>query len=166
MPHKDPLVARTYAREQARRVRRVGHMAALESKRQWVEDRPRWPDIDLAWAAGMFEGEGTATISVTTNRVGNPSGRCVISLTSTDRQIIDFFHERWPASKIGTRHADPRHKLAWVWVLQGDMVLRFVADVSRFLRTDAERAKFEIVERAQWLRRKGNRDDAVKGRAC
>lgn len=107
----------------------------------------------------MFEGEGTATITTSTNRCGNVSGRCVITLTSTDPEIIDFFAQRWPPSKIGHRHAKPHHKPAFVWTLEGPRVLPFILDIRPFLRTTAERAKFDVVEEAQWLRRRGSREE-------
>lgn len=164
MPYADPTQRRLYTKEAQRRRRAVARAVRDDARRQRVADRPQWPAVDLAWAAGMFEGEGTATISVVTNRLGNPSGRCLISLTSTDPQIIEFFHSRWPASTISTRQPKPNHRIAQVWQLHGDRILPFIADITPYLRTDSEKAKFALVEEAQWLRRKGNKDQAVKDR--
>src|SRR5690242_14193138 len=72
-----------------RRRRRAVRMATRRTARP--------PDIELAWAAGMFEGEGTVTISAA-GRHGYT--RPVVTLANTDRQVVDFFQARWPGRSV------------------------------------------------------------------
>lgn len=77
--------------------------------------------VDLAWAAGLFEGEGCAsrTQHKVTNRV-----YIYLSLYSTDLDTIMRFHR--VIGCLGTvrihnrgRHAQPHHKTTFVWSSSG-----------------------------------------------
>lgn len=48
---------------------------------------------DLAWAAGIYEGEGSTAIA--DFRKGGNLGSLRASVTSTDFDIVDFFAENW-----------------------------------------------------------------------
>lgn len=162
MPHKDPDARRAYARDAAKRRRDAAALARSAEIQAWVDERPRLPETDLAYAAGMFEGEGTITIIESRNHLGNMTARCVVSLTNTDWQIIEFYNSRWPGAVQTRKREQLHHRQGWAWRIQGNPVLRFIADVRPHLRTDAEIAKFEIVERVQRMRRQGLRDPAVR----
>lgn len=129
-----------------------------------VEERPAIEITDCAYAAGMFEGEGTATIS--THRRKDGSGklgyRCSVSVTSTDYEIIQFFQDRWPASSIyAPAPTSTNHSQKWVWGLHGNRILGFLADVEPFLQRQSMRRKFQVVREAQLLPRQGARDPKV-----
>jgi hypothetical protein len=93
----------------------------------------------------MFEGEGTVTI----NSAGAKYTRSVVSLTNTDRQIVDFYQMRWPGVRHIRKQTSLKHKRAYVWMLHGDNVLAFLMDVLPYLRTSLERKKFRIVIKSQ-----------------
>ncbi len=70
------------------------------------------PDLAVAWAAGLFEGEGCITLSP------QKSGGYQRSLTmvSTDRDVIDRFRAVFGVGSIRPRLGrDPRHKQQWQW---------------------------------------------------
>jgi hypothetical protein len=161
MPHKDPDAKRAYMREWSRRQADKRRESAAAARLAAVEARPRWPDNDMSWAAGMFEGEGTMTIVY-----GGHSdkrvlySRCIVTLTNTDREIIDFFVTHWPPANnyvYERKRQKEHHRPAWVWRIGGDTVLNFIADVRPFLKTSDEQRKFDIVEECQLLRRRGQR---------
>lgn len=90
---------------------------------------------EIAWAGGLFEGEGCITTS---------SGRIVLRLKSTDEDTVIRFQE---AIGAGTIYGPYIHhgndgcvrKPAWVWVLYGDDV-------------------FDVLDRlSPWLGRRRNR---------
>lgn len=154
MPHKDPEVRRTYQREQQRRIRAASYAAKKQAEAEAFALRPRWPVADLNWAAGLFEGEGTVTIT----KGGRTShARCVATMTNTDRQVVQFFLDRWPGP-LRVVHPKGNARPAWVWLVQGPMLAAFIADISPHLRTERVRAKMKLVGAAHALRRQGSRD--------
>lgn len=146
------------ASQKHRQTKREAARAALLLERS---ARVRAPADDLAWAAGMFEGEGTVTIT----KAGGSSGfyrygntRALVSLTSTDPEIVAFFHARWPGV---LRSFTPRGnaKQATTWTLNvGEAIWRFLDDLEPHLRTGAERLKFSIVKADVESRIQGSRD--------
>lgn len=153
MPNKDPEHERTRHREAKRRQRAVALEVWQRQRMAVIEARPRWPVEDLCYAAGMFEGEGTATIG----SGGKHYSVCHITLTNTDMEIIDFFEERWPSSQIIFRAPrNERQAPQWCWKLNGDRAVWFIRDVGPYLRRTSMKAKFAIVEEAQLLRRRGS----------
>lgn len=52
-------------------------------------------EVDLAWSAAIIEGEGSIRINSATHR---NLGALIVSVTNTDREIIDWFQSHWPAS--------------------------------------------------------------------
>lgn len=155
MPHKDPEVRRIYTRNAMRR-RRAAERAVFEKKREVRRAaRFRHPRIDLAWAAGMFEGEGTVTV-VSAGRKSKIGSRCLVSLTSTDREIVAFFDHRWPGVIYTKKPAKPQHKIAWTWTLNNsEAIANFLDDLRPFLQTAAEREKFDVVTPCALARRRG-----------
>jgi hypothetical protein len=149
MPYKDPVVRRERGREAQRRFRAKHNEASRAAREAALASRPSWPVEDLAWAAGMFEGEGTVTISMSRGY-----SRSAVMLTNTDFEIVDFFQARWPG-RVHLRKANPRHKPAKVWVLMANQVIGFLEDVGPYLRTTAERRKFALVLESQRLRWSG-----------
>jgi LAGLIDADG-like domain len=158
MPHKDPDVRRAYFRQLQRKyraARRVAHEAERERR---LSERQRFPAEELAWVAGLFEGEGTVSIS----RAGRHGySRNLVSLTSTDKEIIDFLHSRWPG-KIGTRQPknSPRARQAFVWSLYGWAMMPFLLDIEPHVRTSRVREKIALGLESQRARQTGSRDPA------
>lgn len=107
---------------------------------------------DLAWAAGMFEGEGTATITRCKDGV-----RMLATLTNTCHETVIFFHERWPGGFRIRQPRGPREQLAWVWTAQGDSLRRFITDVRPHLRTQRMMARFDLLSEALEWRKYGAR---------
>jgi hypothetical protein len=69
------------------------------------------PREEIAWAAGLFEGEGCMTIT---------GGQPVMRVASTDRDSTDRFYEIMGVGKVyGPYHQGPPRKPNWVWVAYG-----------------------------------------------
>ena len=150
-------------------VKRRHQEARLKKRLREREDRlaARWspPRADRVWAAGHFEGEGTITIA-SGGRKGLPKPR--VSLASTDKSVIEFFHARWPGY-LRTYIPPSKNNLArraYYWQLTAnDKVEGFVLDIRPHLQTERVRVKADLIlediaERVQ-LRRS---EEAVQGR--
>jgi hypothetical protein len=71
----------------------------------------------LAWAAGLFEGEGWFTRS---------SGYPLAAIRSTDRDVIERFRDVMGRGTVDPRNKGPGNKVQWHWQTQGHV------NVSRF----------------------------------
>lgn len=68
--------------------------------------------IDIAWAGGLFEGEGCASLR------HDLAGRPVVSLAMTDEDVVRRFHaivERGTVTMYQTRN--PGRKCEWRWAV-------------------------------------------------
>lgn len=109
---------------------------------------------DLAWAAGLFEGEGTVTITRSGRRGYT---RPLVCLTSTDREVVDFFHKRWPGV-MRTFQPAGNARLAHVWTLNvRPSIHAFLTELSPYLRTERVRKKARLVVEDVEARRQGAR---------
>lgn len=101
----------------------------------------------LAYAAGLFDGEGSIIIRKRTQRgCLAPVYSLHVSVANTDLPIIEWLQEAWPGhlcktglpAKAGRRHA------AWKWNLTSRIAAAFLRDVQPYLRIKAEQARIAI----------------------
>jgi len=145
------------------RSRQLGYraIARKEVTVKRVEEAARFaaniPDADFAWAAGLFEGEGTVTL--TTMGKGRGTNRLVVSVSNTDRQVTDFFQERWPGSKLREHFpvSSRRARRVWVWNLTSRRAEVFLRQIRPFIRTERVSAKIALALEAQEARVIGTR---------
>jgi hypothetical protein len=70
--------------------------------------------LDIAWAAGLFEGEGC----ISRNESSGSRPRWCVILVSSDRDVIDRFHGVVGMGTVRSRktHTTPEHyKKQWIW---------------------------------------------------
>lgn len=126
---------------------------------RYAEHAVQVPALEMAWAAGLFEGEGTVRIA----RPGKRQlGTLVVSVVNTDRQILDFFQQRWPGyCKLATGRPDGTRP-AWVWVIAARQAAAFLDDLLPYLQTERVRRKAELGLAFQDARRLGARGEAYR----
>jgi hypothetical protein len=94
-------------------------------------------ELELAWAAGLFEGEGTISINKAHTKHLSTL-RCMVG--NTDKEIVDFFLQRWG----GHWHevmASGNKRTAWKWSVAATKAAKFIADIAPYLRTTRVREK-------------------------
>lgn len=97
---------------------------------------------DLAWAAGLFEGEGSVRI---TKPQARNWGTLVVAVTNTDTDIIAFFQDRWPAyCKQVSGTGVGRRRVAYVWTTAALKAASFLVEIQPHLRSD------RMKERVAW----------------
>jgi hypothetical protein len=103
---------------------------------------------EVAWAAGLFEGEGTIGVRKT------PGCQVYISLTSTDEDVVREFARVVDAGKVyGPYQYDEKRKPFWKWNCDGMNGVRVLEDLLPwFLSRRAARAR-EVI--AAWRTRQG-----------
>lgn len=96
---------------------------------------------ELAWTAGLFEGEGTIRINKATTR---NLGHLVASVVNTDRQVVDYFQQRWPAYLRPATGLRPDQRDAWVWVTAARKAAAFLRAIEPFIVTDRVKEKIRV----------------------
>lgn len=96
---------------------------------------------ELAYIAGLFDGEGTVTISsYRASRYGGTQRRILmVMLSSTDRSIIDCLRETFDGSLTITK-AHNNNKEIYRWTLSARMAADFLYIVLPYLRIKREHA--------------------------
>lgn len=70
-------------------------------------------EAEIAWAAGVFEGEGCFSLM---QQRGRSSVSLLAVLGMTDRDVVARFHEIVGVGNVTIRdRPDPRHKRQWIW---------------------------------------------------
>jgi hypothetical protein len=102
------------------------------------------PQLELAIAAGLMEGEGCIRISAFTR---TNKGSLSASLTNTNKEIVDWMHTRWhgfckPVSGMG-----PNRKPAWAWSIAARKALQFLDLIEPYVITERMRDR---IKTARW----------------
>lgn len=90
------------------------------------------PSEELAWAAGLLEGEGTITIGA---RKRDDTFRLICIIGNTDQQVLQFFHERWGGWLQPAYGLRLGRKPAWSWTVAGPRAAWFLEEIAPYFRT-------------------------------
>src|SRR5215471_3278635 len=86
--------------------------------------------LELAWAAGLFEGEGCIRINPPAN---HNYGHIEASVSNTDMDILNFFQSRWPSSRLKKVSVRPDQRDAYCWALQARRALVFLEMIAPYV---------------------------------
>ena len=105
--------------------------------------------IDLAYTAGLIDGEGS--ISILRARRSNPNYKSPayilsVTCTNTHKGIIEWMHEMFGASKaLRQRHRNnPKWKDSYHWCTAANMALEFLQQIQPYLRIKRKQAELAI----------------------
>lgn len=96
--------------------------------------------VELAWAAGLFEGEGSIRVNKPT---GRNLGHLVCSVANTDIEVVRFFQARWPGH-FKIRRPLPNRRPAWEWLISTQRAAAFLRIIRPFVMTDRVKRKIEV----------------------
>lgn len=118
-------------------------------------DTPLPPDtienaIELAWAAGLFEGEGCIRINRPTTR---SLGALVCSVTNTDYSLLELFQDRWPGRIKPATGMRPDQRPAWVWTVAALRAVAFLRQIRQYVRSPRVLAKLDLAVQFQAQKR-------------
>ena len=94
-------------------------------------------ELELAWAAGFFEGEGSVRISKASYR---NYGALIVSVTNTDLSTIEFLHDRWGGSVHAAASIPPR-RAYWRWTCASWLGAIFLEQILPYMRTNKYRVR-------------------------
>jgi hypothetical protein len=99
--------------------------------------------IDAAYIAGIVDGEGTITLS---RKHAGEGRQLVISISSTERAILDHVRERIGAGKItGKKTAKAHHTPGLTYAIWNRQALNVLTQIRPFLRS-YKSARARLVE--------------------
>ncbi len=108
-----------------------------------------WSDIDLAYMAGIVDGEGTIGARRRTNAKGQAYVDFSISVANTDRRLIDWIQERFPgAVDLREQRQSHKHKPLYRWTVNGQKGATIISALRPYLVIKAEQADVYVALRA------------------
>lgn len=111
--------------------------------------------LELAWAAGMFEGEGSIRINKPTKR---NRGALLCDMVNTAPEVCAFFAERW-GGYLKRVEVPPPRKAFWRWRIAAREAARFLRAIQPYLRTDKYRRRAQLALDFQEQKRLGGRSN-------
>lgn len=106
---------------------------------------------ELAFTAGLMEGEGSVTINTFTKR---NKGALIVSCSNTNRELIDFLNDRWPGYCKPVTGLGPRRKPAWRWTIAALQALAFLEQIEPYVVTWRMKERIETARRWQAIKTK------------
>jgi len=118
----------------------------------------------LAYAAGLFDGEGTVTLAK--HHSSDPFRRPVVSMTSTTRELIEFMHRNFGGNIRSQKVYQEHHKQSWAWKAEYTDAVECLKLLCPFLLEPSKihRAKLILSEYAILTVRNGKYSDVQKKR--
>lgn len=78
-----------------------------------------------AWAAGLFEGEGT---------IGIIKGRVRVAIHMTDYDVLEKLRDNFGGQIYNTKKQKDHHKQSWVWTITStENAMSFLMDIEPYL---------------------------------
>jgi hypothetical protein len=157
-----PVYARGWCSMHHSRWHRNGTTDLIKRQTVFKECSP----IELAFAAGIMEGEGSVRINALTKR---NKGHLAVSVTNTNKEILNWMNDRWPGYFMSASVRE-ECKPAWVWAIAANKALSFLDAIAPYVLT--ERMK-ERIDTARWWQKiksvpwqKRTEADAEEAFAC
>lgn len=119
---------------------------------------------ELAWVAGLFEGEGTVSIIYVRTK-GARYTRIMVSVANTDPDVLELFQRLWPVKTLRKIKARPRCKPVWLWRLEARQAVPFLLDIRPFIKTRRVMEKVDLALEYQSTKRGPGRAGSTAYRA-
>lgn len=107
--------------------------------------------VDVAWAAGVFEGEGSIGINTPTKR---NLGHLYATVVNTDSALTDFFQLHWPGYCRRT-HLPGNRRPATVWTIAARRAAGFLQMILPYVRRPIVRERIALALQYQDGKRHG-----------
>jgi len=102
------------------------------------EKRLEVVSLTLAYVVGLFDGEGSITICVSKPKKGTESPHywLQVSITNTDRELIEWLHTTFGGHISDNSHYRNRkgRRPCWAWRIMSMQAMEFLSAIQPFLR--------------------------------
>lgn len=118
-----------------------------------------WTEADLAYFAGILDGEGCLTLSsVRRNDSGSPSMAAHVSVLHTDARLIRWLHTTFGGTVHLHKKHRAHHKQPIVWTLCGAGIEELLTACMPYLRLKQDQAALMLEFRATVIPNTGGAD--------
>lgn len=109
-------------------------------------------DTDLAWAAGIVDGEGCILIYEAHTKTGDTWVLRLI-VTNTDMRMLDRLRVIFNCGNIAIqRRRDSRHKTAWRWEVSAKKAEQVLSLIKPYLVNKRDQAEVGLLSRSLMMR--------------
>jgi len=121
-------------------------------------------ELKLAYTAGLFDGEGTVTLSRPHSR--DKYRAPTVSMTSTSKELLDFLVQEFGGFIVKQKVYKSHHKQSWSWRLKHRTAINFLLEISPYLREKSKirRAKLICTTYLEVTPRNGKYSDEMKAK--
>jgi len=118
-------------------------------------------DIDAAYIAGLVDGEGTVTL---TRRHRNENRQLCLTISSTERQMLEFVRQALNAGKITNKSiASIRHAPSYTYTIANRQALQLLHQIEPWLKSYKRlRASLILKDYVRLTPRNGKYSPAMK----
>lgn len=92
---------------------------------------------DLAYTAGLIDGEGTITMLKTESPFRHPT----VTVASCTHELLQFLKDRFGGNISAKRSYQEGHSPSWTWSAVNDRAMRFLEVVAPFLKEPEKRRR-------------------------
>ena len=100
-------------------------------------------NMNIQYLAGLFDGEGTITLSkrTSTDKYRTPT----LSMTSTTKALVDAMYEQFGGWVINKKTYKDHHKQAWTWYTNGNSAIAACEALSEHLLEPQKQARMRLI---------------------
>lgn len=99
--------------------------------------------VDLVYVGGLFDGEGTVTL---TKRKASDMFRApTLTLTSTTKELVDVCKEVLDGFVVIKKTYKDHHKQAWSWCINGNKAIDAMIRIIPFIREPEKKRRMQHI---------------------
>ena len=110
-------------------------------------------DIEKAYIAGFFDGEGSVSFLWPKSHGRKTSGRLSVRITQNDRRPLDWIRSLYGGSVCERRRTE-RRQLQHDLTLTTELARKFLADIKPYLRVKANTVEEKLALDRQYVKRR------------
>jgi len=97
--------------------------------------------VDLAYIAGIVDGEGSITLPSYNRGTRYP----VVSVDSVDRELLEWLQATIGGTIVTKAKYQDHHKQAYTWRVTRNAALQLLADILPYLRIERKKARASLL---------------------
>ncbi len=99
-------------------------------------------DTELAYAAGLFDGEGSISL---VRQKNNRSPSPQVAVASNDYEVLGWFQKRFGGSIVTKQPRKPTHSVSYDWRLTDRRALTFLALIRPYLVIERKIRRIDLL---------------------
>ena len=114
-------------------------------------------DTDLAWTAGIVDGEGCISLHTVTTSKGNQCYVLRLDVTNTNLLMLNRLQELFGGNIIAGQRVAEHHKDVWHWQVASKNAERVLSQIESYLVNKREECKVGLLSRTLMQKQGSNK---------